>query len=173
MPVSNSPTRARLDLRAAMSDPKPLYAVVGAGDLAIAALRSVRAEARQDHVRALPSKAQAVIEEVVSTAVTSASFAYGELAGRGRSLVTRVRHQQATEDLDDQTQATVAKVKAASTTVKRSAAAARTSAKSTTTTTKKSAARTKTAAKSATTSAKRSAGLARKAANDASKKVGA
>jgi hypothetical protein len=68
--------------------------------------------------------------------------------------VTRVRRQAATSDLENQTKATVSKVKAATTTARTSAT------------------RTSRAAKSAGTSAKRTAGAAKKAAEATADKIG-
>jgi heparin binding hemagglutinin HbhA len=172
------------------NDPTPLYALVGAGDFAVATLRTAGAgigagaaklspKALLDQaqssvgsapgqIQALPGKAQAVLTDTVTTAMST----YGELAGRGKTLVTRVRRQSATADLQDQTQATVSKVKAAATTTKKSATATATAAKSASTTTRKSAARTQTAAKSAATSARKTASAAKKAAEATADKVG-
>ncbi|MGI8576565.1 MAG: hypothetical protein ACR2KG_01325 [Nocardioidaceae bacterium] len=221
MAFTNQLDQTRKDLEKAISDPTPLYAVVGAGDLAIGKLRGAREElsamatkgpralrdqaqavleeasaradavqadvkAAPDEMLALPVKAQNLLGEMLTTAVSM----YGELAGRGKSLVTRVRKQQATVDLTHQAKSTVSKVKAASTTAERSAAATRTSVKATTTrakraaaatrpsakatgtTAKKSTAKTATSVKAATTSARKTASAAKKAASSAAAKTG-
>jgi len=186
--------KTRKDLEKRISDAAPLEALVGAGDYAVAKLRGARAEissridnfdakglvaqvqadvkSAPEQAKELPGKAQAVVGDVVTTVVTTAVSTYGDLADRGQTLITRVRGQQATQDLEDQLGATSAKVKAATTTAKKSASATKSSAKATATTAKKSAAKSKTATKSAATSAKKSASAAKKAADDTASKVG-
>jgi heparin binding hemagglutinin HbhA len=178
-PVSIEKTRK--DIESTLTDPTPLYAVVGIADAAAAKLRSARAElgaraaAVQSDVKAtpaqvwtLPSRAQALLDD----AVTGALSTYSGLAGRGKTVVTRVRSQEASVELEHQAKATNAKVKAATTTAKKSTAATRKSAKSATTTTRKSVAATKTAAKSAATSSKRTTSAAAKAAEATAAKLG-
>jgi hypothetical protein len=166
MPLPPSIEKTRKDIESTLSDPTPLYAVVGIADVAAATIRSARATPGQ--VKTLPSRAQALIDDAVSGAIST----YSGLAGRGKTLVTRVRKQEATSELQDRAGATTAKVKAASTTAKKSAAATKTASKSAATTTRKSAAATKTSAKSAATSSKKSATTARKAAGAAVTKLG-
>lgn len=195
MAFTNQLDQTRKDLEKAISDPTPLYAVVGAGDLAIGKLRdagarveAVRADVKStpEQMLTFPDRAQTLLGDMLATAVST----YGELAGRGKSLVTRVRKQQATVDLADQAKATVSKVKAASTTAEKSAAATRSAAKGTTTrarksaaatrpsakatatTARKSAAKTATSAKAATTSAKKTASATKRAAASAANKTG-
>jgi heparin binding hemagglutinin HbhA len=170
--MAPSADKTRRDIENAITDPTPLYALVGAGDVAVAALRTasselgaraaklspkaLREQAQSSvegapaQVQALPGKATAALTDVVSSAVT----AYADLAGRGRTLVTSVRRQSATSDVQSQAKATVSKVKAASTTARTSAA------------------RTSRAAKSAGTSAKRTASAAKKAAEATADKIG-
>jgi hypothetical protein len=107
-----------------------------------------------EQVKELPAKFQAALGEAVATALSGAVAAYGDFAERGEVLVTRIRKQQASQDLEDQLGATTAKVKAA------------------TTTAKKSATKTKTATKAAATSAKKSAEAATEAVVDAADKIG-
>lgn len=86
----------------------PVYAVVGAGDLAVEKLREVRlpkadVRAAQDKVKAAPGRAQAAYVEALTqanAAVSQAGTAYADLAARGKHLVSRVRGQQATPDLE-------------------------------------------------------------------------
>lgn len=171
MPLTSVLDKTRTDLERALSDldKTPLYAVVGMGDLAVATLRNARGEI---DVQSVPSKAQGLLGD----AIVSAFSAYGDLASRGKSLVTRVRRQQATSDLQEQAKSSVARAKATRTTVKKqasttkqSAAAAtstaRKSAAATTSTAKKSASRAKSSAKATTTSAKKTASATKKAAN--------
>jgi heparin binding hemagglutinin HbhA len=170
--MAPSTDKTRRDIENAITDGTPLYALVGAGDLAVAALRTASTElgtraaklrpralrqqaqstvvAAPAQVQALPGMAQAALTDAVTSAVST----YGELAGRGKTLVTRVRRQAATSDLENQTKATVSKVKAATTTARTSAT------------------RTSRAAKSAGTSAKRTAGAAKKAAEASADKIG-
>jgi heparin binding hemagglutinin HbhA len=129
-------------------------------------------KAAPEQAKALPGKAQAVVGDALAMATSTALTTYEDLAVRGKDLVTRVRRQQATVELEDQFDATVSKVKAATTTAKKSTAATMKSAKATRTTAKKSATKTRTAAKSATTSAKKTASAAKKAAVETAEKVG-
>ena len=104
---------------------------------------------------------------------------YDELLGRGRSVVTRIRRQKSTKDLQRQASTTVRRSKATVTTAKKGAAtpAARPRAprrrpgsrrpqpappQGTATTAKKRAAATKKTAKSATTSARKTTATARR-----------
>ncbi len=178
MPLSTVLDKTRSDVERALSDldKTPLYAVVGVGDLAVAKLRNARGEI---DVQSVPSKAQGLLGD----AIVSAFSTYGDLAGRGKSLVTRVRRQQATSDLQEQAESTVARAKATRTTVKKQAGAttqsaaattatARKSAAATTSTAKKSASRAKSSAKATTTSAKKTASATKKATSDAADKTG-
>ena len=86
-------------LEKTFKDPTPIYAVLGAGDLAVKKLREVRAEAqerltRTADVKALPDKAQAAMSDVVSQAFET----YTDLASRGKELLTRMRDQPASEE---------------------------------------------------------------------------
>ncbi len=193
-------------------DKTPLYAVVGVTDLAAEKLRSARTElsaraaqfdpktlrdqaqttvsqrmtsmqtelrSAPEQARGLPLRAQSALDEVVATAVT----AYGDLAGRGKTLVTRVRRQQATQNLADQAKSTVSRAKSTRTTVKNQAATVKSSATATAetakesvgetaTTVKQSASRAKSSGKATTTSAKKTAAAAKKATSATASKVG-
>ena len=192
MPLTSALDKTRKDLERTISelDKTPLYAVVGAGDLAVAKLRDVRGElnaraakldphalrdqteasvaASIESVQSVPTKAQGLLGEVIASAFTT----YDELAGRGKSLVTRVRRQQSTADLQEQATSTVARAKATATTVKKQTRASKKSASATTSTAKKSASRAKSSAKATTTSAKKTASATKKASNAAAIKVG-
>lgn len=153
---------ARLELpteiRKTVSDPTPLYVVAGAGDLLVERLRTVparlagmRAEVPAPReVGALPILAAAKALELSGIA----GEAYDDLARRGKSVVTRIRRQKASQELAADTKTTVRRTKA------------------TTATAKSSATRTRTAAKGAATSARRTTAAARKAAADGAGKVG-
>jgi heparin binding hemagglutinin HbhA len=149
---------------------KPFYVVAGAGDLAVKTLREgterlsalrierkdfeTRFSALQSETKALPAKAQTVAVTLAADVAGMVGTSYDELVGRGRTVVTRIRRQKSTEDLQRQ----------ATTTVRRS--------KATVTTAKKSAAGTKKTAKSATTSARKTTAAAKKATAEASATVG-
>jgi len=101
-------------------------------------------------LRELPKTAQAGFTIVLGQAEET----YEDLAGRGKDLVERIRHQQATEDLEASAKTTVSKVKATRTTAKKTA---------------QNASRT---AKAAATSARKTAKAAGKAAEGAADKIG-
>ena len=102
-------------LQKAIGDRTPLYAAVGAGDLAVEKIRAARqkldgtsfreAQARvtarvnavQADVRSspqqvldLPVRLQAALADVVSTALSGTVTTYAELAGRGRTVISGV-----------------------------------------------------------------------------------
>ncbi len=160
--------RAELSSRAASFDAKALRDQATTTVAARAGSVQDDVRAAPEQVKALPVKAQAVLEEVVASALST----YGELAGRGKKVVGLVSNQQATTDLKKQAKTTVTQAKAATTTAKKSAASTKTSAKATATTAKKSAAKTKSAAKATTTSAKKTATAAKKATEDTAAKLG-
>jgi len=128
-------------------------------------------KAAPEQAKALPTKAQVVLGDALTTLLSTAVSTYSDLAGRGKTMVTRVRPEAETADVDDQVKTTASKAKAATTTAKKSASATKSSAKKTATTAKKSAAKTKTASKRAATSAKKTASEATKATEAAASKV--
>ena len=91
-----------------------LYAVAGAADLAVSALRHLPAEAAKLRDR-LPGEA---------------ARTYGELVRRGESLVTSVRRSRPTRQAAEATGTAVSRTKAANTRVRRSAKTTRSSVKS-------------------------------------------
>lgn len=101
-------------------------------------------------LRELPKTAQAGF----TTVLGQAEETYEDLAGRGKDLVERIRHQQATEDLEAAAKTTVSKAKATRTTVKKTATTATRNVKAT------------------ATSARKTAKAATKAAESAADKVG-
>jgi heparin binding hemagglutinin HbhA len=193
---------------------KPFYVVAGAGDLAVKTVRqvparisAVRIEPKdvrsavstlQAETVALPAKAQTAAVEAAVEVADRADAVYTELLSRGRTVVGRIRRQQATQDLKRDAATTARRTKAASTTAKKGAAdtataakatrttarkaaasgtrsaktANRTSAKRTTTTARKRASSTATAARSASTSARKTAQSAAKATTAGAAKVG-
>ena len=101
-------------------------------------------------LRELPKTAQAGFTAVLGQAEET----YEDLAGRGKELVERIRHQQATADLETQVKSTVSKAKATRTTVKKTAQTATRTVKAT------------------ATSARKTAKAAGKAAGSAADKIG-
>src|SRR3954452_8460949 len=101
-------------------------------------------------LRELPKTAQAGF----TTVLGQAEEAYEDLAGRGKDLVERIRHQQATAYLETQVKSTVTKAKATRTTVKKTAQTATRTVKAT------------------ATSARKTAKAAGKAAGSAADKIG-
>lgn len=121
----------------------PLFAVVGVTDLAVERVRAVQAqfEARVAAAQAgvekqinefdptmlraqaqdVPNKAAAFALTQASRATTRAEATYGELARRGRSLVERIRTQQATQDLLNQAGNTVSRGKTVVTVARKAA----------------------------------------------------
>lgn len=167
---------------------KPFYVVAGAGDLAVKTLRegtdrlsALRIERKdlestfstlQSETKALPAKAQTVAVTLAADVAGAVGTGYDELLGRGRSVVSRIRSQKSTKELQEQAATTVRRSKALVTTAKQAAVDTRTSARGTATTAKKSAATTKKAAKSASTSARKTTATAKKATTAAAAKVG-
>lgn len=160
-------------------DSKPVYAVAGAGDLAVEKLRELsgwltslsdriepndvqaqvgtlqkdaqtRFEAVRGAVRDIPDQAQSVLALLVATA----NDVYGDLAARGENVVSRIRRQQSTTELREQAQSTVRRAKATKTTATKGVTA------------------TKRAAKGTVTAATKTAEAAGKAAADAADKIG-
>lgn len=170
--VKAAPEQAQVKATALQAKAGELQAKIAARVSTIQDDVKVRPEQAQAKAAEFQTKAQAKAGEVVTDVVTAALTAYVDLAGRGKILVTRVRKQQETADLDAQVDATVSKVKAAKTTAKKSVKKTASSAKATKTTAKKSAATTKKAVKSATTSAKKSAAAAVDAVEATAEKIG-
>jgi heparin binding hemagglutinin HbhA len=101
-------------------------------------------------LRELPKTAQAGF----TTVLGQAEETYEDLAGRGKELVERIRHQQATEDLVSTAKTTTTKAKSTRTTAKKTAGTATRNVKAT------------------ATSARKTAKSASKAATDAAGKIG-
>jgi hypothetical protein len=126
----------------------PLFAVVGATDLAVERAREARlradkvrselapaavqtrAQVALDEAKALPSKA---LNSGVAT-VDQVAKGYEDLADRGEKLVTRIKNQKATKDLVAQAETTLALGKGAVTTARKAVLDIRTSALATLTT---------------------------------------
>lgn len=162
------------EIKKTLSDPKPLYAVAGVGDFAVAKIKEVptrvaklrtglAADERSmqakvtDKVTSLPSEALhlgAKISTLAEDSVKKADARYADLAARGEKIVKKIRNQKATQDLLTQAQNTVTRARVA-----RGAAT-------------RGAENTKTATKATVTSAKKTATKATKAAADAGSKIG-
>lgn len=145
---------------------RPLYAVVGAGDLVVERirLRKLALDPTIEQLQSVPATLRALPERVqarASEAVDGAGDTYADLVARGSRLVTRIRNQESTERLERQAEQTVNQAKGAATATKRTA-----------TTAKRSATTAKSRASATATAAKRTATQAKQAAADAAEKVG-
>jgi heparin binding hemagglutinin HbhA len=175
---------------------RPLFAVVGAGDLAVKYARTYandvqtrfakvdlepkvlrdQLEARVAELQADAKTLPAKVESFTNETVAELNETYGDLAARGRELVNRVRKQQATQDAKAAVKSTVTKAKTTRTQTAKSAKASSTAlknaAKTATSTAKKTGSTAKSSAKATGTSATRTASASTKAAGDAASKVG-
>jgi heparin binding hemagglutinin HbhA len=185
------------------ANPTALYAVIGVGDLAVEKIRYASTElqtlskdlqARTARISLEPKKLQADLEaaqgqaqSVFTDALGQAVTTFDDLAGRGRSLVTRIQRQKSVRDLVASVGTTKAQAKGAATTARKSASTtastakkdassatstARKSASSTRSQAKKSASRTQSRTKAAGTSARKTAQTAGTAAKQSAEKVG-
>ena len=138
------------DIRKTVTDTTPVYAALGATDLAVERLREARDRAagvRLDlDVTAIQDRAakrfEQVTEQVRSQRAEAAGKAretYTELAVRGEKLVKRVRNQKSTKDLFAQAGSTVSLGKGAVTTVRKAAVDTQRAAEATLTTSRKEA----------------------------------
>jgi hypothetical protein len=125
-----------------------------------------------EQVRTLPVAAQARVQASVAAALGQATGAYGDLAKRGESLVSRIGRQKSTLATVDAAKVTTSRAKATSTTAKKAAKETVTRAKATTTTARKAAKETTTRAKATRTTASKTATAAAQATTDAAKKIG-
>ena len=170
-----------------LTDGTALYAVAGAGDLAVEKLRAVsrRATAKleeldaagvsarlQDQVdrqatawsaelRRLPEEVRGLptlAQSAWETAWGQANSTYGDLAVRGKDVVDRVRNREASRELAHDMETTRRSAKSARTTARRTSAAAARS--------------TRTRAKATATGARKTAKTATRAASDAADTVG-
>jgi heparin binding hemagglutinin HbhA len=114
-------------------------------------------DALQREAKSLPIRVEAKLNEYVADlgeTVDDINVQYVDLAARGRKLVTRIRRQQATQDLQAETRKTVTKAKTTTTQAKKAAGTAKRSVKAT------------------GTSAQKTAAAATKATQDAAAKTG-
>jgi hypothetical protein len=196
--MTSDSANSRLDK--VLADSTPLYAVLGLGDLAVERIREARAKldaaalreqaqaklrARMDAVQAdvktapeqvmdLPVRVQAAVADAVGTTV----MLYADFANRGRQLVTRVRHQQSAQDLEDEVETTVSTNEAATPTAEKSpketdksAKATEKSAKPTARTAKPKADSGRSSAKRGTSNTRKSTAAAKQESDDAAGKV--
>ena len=140
------------DITKTVTESTPVYAAVGATDLAVEKVRdarvraaAARAELTADKIQARVAKRATEVTEqaqhvpvlALNRSLEMASKAvdgYESLAARGESLVKRVRNQKATKDLVAQAETTIALGKGAVTTVRKAAGDIERSAKATLTT---------------------------------------
>src|SRR3954469_5020496 len=111
-----------------------------------------RVDALQREAKALPGWVEAKLNEYVGDlggTVEELNGQYAGLADRGRTLVTRIRGQQATQELEAQTRSTVARAKTTKSQATRTADTTKRSAKATGTAARKTASAATTAAKDA------------------------
>ena len=131
-----------------------------------------RVAAFQTEALTLPDRVEAYVNETVE----ELSDTYGDLAARGKTLLTRIRRQQATQDAQAAAGTTVAKAKTTRTQTTKSAKKTTSTAKRAAGTTGKAAKKTGATAKrnvkATNTSATKTASAAAKATTDAAEKVG-
>jgi heparin binding hemagglutinin HbhA len=161
---------------------RPFFAAVGGVDIAVAYARTGISEAQsrlakvdfepkalvgglQKEAKAVPSR---VVSEITET-VDDLGKQYVDLADRGRTLVGRIRRQQATQDLKTEARSTVSRARTTTTQAGRTATKATDTAKKSA---KAGATRTKSSAKATGTTAKKTATAAKKATTAAAAKTG-
>lgn len=173
---------------------RPLYAGVGATDLAVEAVRDYVADVQKrfvdvqktvstfdfqpDSVREVLEAWGAELQSDAQTLVNGGVETYTELAKRGEVLVTRIRKQESTKAATTSAKTTTAKAKTTKTqakkttktAAKKTTAGAKSTAKKATTTAKKSSA--PSSAKATATAAKKTAAATTTAVADAAEKVG-
>lgn len=112
-----------------IGDRKPIYALLGANDLAVEKLRELPAKMHamqadlQDKSKDLPSLPKSMIDRA-NELTDKAEHLYTKLAIRGERLVASVRRQPSTEAAIDEAKEAVRKTRAAGVAAKRSAKAA-------------------------------------------------
>ncbi|HET7355787.1 MAG TPA: hypothetical protein VFJ09_03825 [Nocardioidaceae bacterium] len=155
----------------------PLYAMVGAGDLAVERARTVAADVQawlgtlqKVDFRGAAVDMQTRLSHDLEPSVVLEQI--DDLADRGKHLVGRIRRQQATRTAAQAGRTTVAKAKTARTQTGKAASETASSARSTTKSARKTASTAKRNVKSTSTSARKTASAASKATGDAASKVG-
>lgn len=131
-----------------------------------------RVAAFQTEALALPERVEAYVNETVEELVEG----YGDLAARGKTLLTRIRRQQASQEAQAAAENTVAQAKTARTqttkSAKKTAGTAKRAAGSTRQGASKTGATAKRNTKATKTSARKTASATARAAGDAAEKVG-
>jgi hypothetical protein len=119
---------------------KPLYAVVGAGDLAVENIKELPTQLAAQAAAVLPKTRAFVVEvpgklpmlvtglrgeveERVEAVTGVAGRTYGELVERGQQLVRSIRRAPATEQAEEQVKVAKSRVKAAATSTTKAAKA--------------------------------------------------
>ncbi len=93
MPIPAAVAKRLPNLPHEVKVPRPVYATVGAGDLAVQRVKGA-ALAVQERItgaqKTIATKATELRDDVVTDNITSASTAYAEFARRGEQLVERI-----------------------------------------------------------------------------------
>lgn len=117
-----------------LRDTKAFYAAAGAGDLAVEKLREVpdrlqRVQGRLEGIRRVdPKDLSGLSNRAVAYAGTlgqRATETYEELANRGRTVVNRVRGQEATQELEAEARTTVRRARTTASSAKQTAGSAK------------------------------------------------
>jgi heparin binding hemagglutinin HbhA len=158
---------ARTNTQIRIDATRPFYAAVGSVDAAVALARNGLSEAQTRlakvdlEPRALADQGRTLVLTGVNGAVAEFTETvddlnkqFVDLAARGRSLVDRIRRQQATQELKGEARKTTSKAKTTTTQTRKAAGTARSSARAT------------------GTSAKRATSAAKKATRGAAAKTG-
>jgi len=145
-----------VDLRKTLTDPKPLYAMAGMGDLAVGKLRARLAALRGD-LKQEPKATQHRVRHGLETLqhdvgemptrsrefardrLDQANHGYDDLAARGEQLVGRLSTRKATPELVEQSQTTIRRARATRATARTGAESATRAARATGTGAKKTA----------------------------------
>lgn len=129
------------EVRKSVTDTAPVYAVVGATDLAVEKVRAARSRAVAAGAELADLDVAKVAEQVPARARTAtrdlagkAQSSYDALVTRGEELVKRLREQKATTDLVASANTTLSRSKGAVTTARNAAAETQRAAKATLTT---------------------------------------
>jgi heparin binding hemagglutinin HbhA len=148
---------------------RAFYAAVGGVHVAVAYARTGLTEAQtrlakvdfepkaladglQKEAKALPSRVESLVNEYVaelSDTVDDLNKQYVDLAARGRTLVNRIRRQEATQQATAEARKTTSKARTTTAQTKKTAGTAKSSAKATGTSARKTATATKKAAQGA------------------------
>lgn len=114
-----------------LADTKPFYAVAGCGDLAVEKIREVptalhQVQGRLQNLAATDrSQLQQRAVTYADSLSTMATSTYDDLANRGRTVVDRVRGQEANQELEARARTTSQQAKATSTSAKKTASSAK------------------------------------------------